>query len=69
MAQGAGHQYLSSRGLGFDPGQFQMIFVTDEDPPERLSLRALCFAPVSTIPPLLHTDLHLLLILAEEQTG
>ena len=69
MAQAAGHQSLSSRGLGFDPGQSQMIFVTDEDTPERLSLRALCFPPFSIIPPLLHTDLHLLLILPAEQTG
>jgi len=63
MAQAAGRQSLSSRGLGFDPGQFQMIFVTDKDTPLSLFLRALCFPPVSVIPPLLHTDLN------NEQTG
>jgi hypothetical protein len=46
-----------------------MIFVTDEDTLERLFHRALCFPPVSIIAPLLHTDLHLLLILPDEQTG
>ena len=69
MAQAAGRQSLSSRGLQFDPGQFQMILVTDEGTPERLSVRALSFPPVSVIPPLLHTDLHLLLILPDEQTS
>lgn len=57
MALAAGRQSLLSQGLGFDPGQFQMIFVTDKDSLLILSLQALCFPPFSIIPPLLHTYL------------
>ena len=52
---------LLQRTSGFDPRQVHAIFIMDTVKRGQIFLRVLRFSPVSIIPPVLHTHLHVIL--------
>lgn len=50
---------FTQRKLGFDPGPVYVRYVMDKGARGQVFLRALQFSPVTVIPQMLHSHLHL----------